>query len=743
MNKLFKKMLASALGFSMLALCSGCQTAAVKPRPFNENFETQSIESNTVAENEYFRLGWDSEYKRILLEDKSNGHVWSTTPSSALTPQTYASGNPKIVNPQVNSPVVIEYSDSESQELVDVTAYAASVRENSVSEEKTDNGLRATYYFPDVEVSVPVEYTLRENGVNIAIDAAGITEGKYKLCKISVAPFMCSIENSEENGYLFVPSGSGALIYKKAESDIPLTYSQEVYGADKARHLEYEEKATMEKEIRLPVYGAKSGDSALCAIIEEGAESASIEVSAAAANIGYSGICAAFSVRGYQWVKIKNKYQRLYCESPTKEKFSVTFCPLYGERASYIGMAETYRAYLNEKYGLSDCRNENMLSLEIVGGANIRTTFLGIPHNKFLPVTTVKKAGEIINELYELTGQKMSVKLYGYGQSGIDAGKPGGGFSLNSSLGNSTEMKKLAQLCKEKDIELFNDFDIVRFNKSGNGVSTVSDKTITVNGQTVSCYDYGLWSGTRNYNTDKYFLVSRSKLAGLTERLGKTVNKYGLDGISLDTLSNYCYSDYSSANFFVKGNMANDVSSGLKNLKDSGVKIACSDANDYAAVYASQVYNAPLQSSGFYLFDEDVPFYEMVFKGYVPLSSDSLNLASSERETLLRAIEGGCGLNYRVSGKFDIRLLTSMTPDFYGTDYSDVKARIESAVAENREYYESIRGAKIIGHSILGDGLRKTVFDNGCTVYVNYSQQDKTIDNTVVEAMSYKLLKGE
>jgi len=73
MNKLFRNLLALTLAFLMLALCSGCQTAVVKPRPFNANFEILSVYKEIVAENESFILAWESEYKRILL--KLSGEV--------------------------------------------------------------------------------------------------------------------------------------------------------------------------------------------------------------------------------------------------------------------------------------------------------------------------------------------------------------------------------------------------------------------------------------------------------------------------------------------------------------------------------------------------------------------------------------------------------------------------------------------------------------------------------------------
>ena len=90
-----------------------------------------------------------------------------------------------------------------------------------------------------------------------------------------------------------------------------------------------------------------------------------------------------------------------------------------------------------------------------------------------------------------------------------------------------------------------------------------------------------------------------------------------------------------------------------------------------------------------------------------------------------------------------MRLVTAPTPNFYGSDYSDIKPSIEKTVSENSEFYENVKGAKITTHSIMGDGLRKTTFDNGRIVYVNYSQQAITVENTVIGAMSYKLLKGE
>ena len=49
-----------------------------------------------------------------------------------------------------------------------------------------------------------------------------------------MTPYFASCANSEDN-YLFVPSGSGALMYTNETADGTRKYTQEVYGIDAAK----------------------------------------------------------------------------------------------------------------------------------------------------------------------------------------------------------------------------------------------------------------------------------------------------------------------------------------------------------------------------------------------------------------------------------------------------------------------------------------------------------------------------
>ena len=741
MSVYFKQAIAFIITVSMLLLCCGCGTAVVNEIKYDKT-DSSSFDGVKVSENDKFCLNFDDDYKRITLFDKVHNTTWSTTPADAMSQRYDESGSPVNNHPQLESPILVDYLDTETQNLNTAVSYTESIKEGNVSAKAIKNGIKVTYYFEELKISVPVEYVLTENGINISVITKEIKQKKFKVCRISVAPFMCSVLNTATDGYLFVPSGSGALIYPKETGIMPSTYSQEVYGYDAARLLESETKNTTENEIRMPVYGAKIGNKAMCAIITEGAESANIEVSVGASNIGFSGVYTTFDVRGYNWVESTYEYKRLYSDSLIENKLTVSYYPLYDKDADYVGIANVYRNYINEKYGSSDENKGNMISLKIIGGLEVKNTFLGVPYDDFYTATSIKDAKKIIEETAKNVSGSLAVDLIGFGKSGLDIGKIAGGYSINSKLGNKKDIALLNDYCDQEDIDLFVNFDVIQFGKSAKNANLLFDKAINVNGQSSIKYYYSIWSRTRNLKFDKYFLIKRSKLDSVADTLLKFADKSELSGVGFDTLSNMCYSDYSDSKTFVKGNMAKDVSAIMKKYVDKDLKIAVNDANDYSASFASQIIDAPLQSADFRVFDESVPFYEIVFSGYVPTSSVSVNLAANSDDLLLKIIETGCGLTFTVSNNYDTKLMDSAQSVFYGSKYSDVKPLIKEIALKYKEIYDKIGNTKIINHQIIDNGIRKTTFENGYSVYVNYNSYSYKINDLTIEAKGY-IVEGE
>ena len=172
--------------------------------------------------------------------------IWSNIPYEYLQEQ----GTSNVVNSTLNITVM----NISSMKLDEVRGYTEAVSKGRISSEKIENGLRITYYFDNYEISIPVEYTLRKNSLETLIKTEEIIEcGEYKLTSISLNPYLTSTANNSEN-YLFVPTGSGALMYADERAEKARSYTGSVYGEDASRIMT--EVTTDPEHIYLPVFGS-------------------------------------------------------------------------------------------------------------------------------------------------------------------------------------------------------------------------------------------------------------------------------------------------------------------------------------------------------------------------------------------------------------------------------------------------------------------------------------------------------
>ena len=719
--------------FLSAALCAcGGEKSAVKK--FDPKHEKKLSQSFTAAENESFSLSWDSEHYRILLTDKHNGRVWSTLPSKLQEPRYDEDGFEETNHPHTETPLTLEYVDPETLQIELLYAYTGSLKRGDYAIERLDNGLEITYYFSKQEISVPVRYTLLDDGINISVDPDKITENSEYIYRIILSPFFASAENSSESDYLFVPSGSGALIYPRDWSaDTSYTASYPVYGTDLVSENTKSGGIDNAEPVRLPVFGAKSGSDAVCGIIEDGAECASIECGVGNRTYGYSSVYAAFQIRGY--------FSNTYSENTTSSKLSVSYYPLYGENADYNGMANRYREYLTEKYSLKDTENDIALSLKLIGGTHISAQALGVPYDKLFVTTSLKEAEDIVEKIHGNTGVSPAVQLVGFGASGIDTDKIAGDYKIASVFGGKKQLKALSDYCDAINAPLYLDFDIVYFARSGGGIRKMFDYAVTPVGQRALRYKTEF--GTGNSYSNKEYFIMREKLVEAGEKAAKTAERLKINGVSFSTASAGAYSDYAERKYFVKSGFASDYAAIAEKCRSGGMRLLGDNANAYSAACASLITCAPTQSAKNDLFTVDIPFYEMVFKGYIPMTADAVNLSVEPKNAVLRAAEAGCGLSYTLTARYDKALMTSKQTLYHGTAFSGLENSIYETVSDYSEYFECIKNAKITSHKILENGLRKTEFDNKTAVYVNYGSTELLSEAGTVAAGSYMIVKGE
>jgi hypothetical protein len=128
----------------------------------------------------------------------------------------------------------------------------------------------------------------------------------------------------------------------------------------------------------------------------------------------------------------------------------------------------------------------------------------------------------------------------------------------------------------------------------------------------------------------------------------------------------------------------------------------------------------------------------MVLRGSKALYSEPLNLSSKDNEgLLLKAISTGVYPSFSLCYQVPDRLMDSYADRFYGSLFSANKDAVIKAASLTAGYYRAVGNAGIKRFEQLDANFRRTVFDNGVTVTVNFGEQDAVIDGVTVKAKSY------
>ena len=700
----------------LVGLLAGCGEKAAGTA-FDAEAPSQLLSSRMLAESGRFELNWDNPSRSVQLRDKSTGRVWSNIPYE------YIQSGGSSAN--VQSTLSISVVDNTTMKSDSLRSFDEVNEKGRTVCEPIANGMRITYYFDEYQISIPVEYVLDEDALLATVCTAAIGEGEaYSLVSVSLAPFLCAVSNEAADGYLFVPAGSGALMYARENADKTRKYSAEVYGADAAR-LQPEELVD-ETAIRLPVFGASGGGHALLGIIEQGAESAMIEAEAGNSRTGYSNAFATFYVRGYdsfpttQWMLSYQDLQR-FSTQRLGTPCSVRYYPLAGEEAGYNGMAARYREYLAQsgEGGASSLKQE-AYSLTILGGVQVTSLSGGIPHKVTRAMTTFQQARDMLAQIRPVLEKPGAVRLVGFGDKGIDPGKIAGGFGFIGAYGSSAQRTGLEEDCAQAGIPLFTDFDLVQYSGSGSGFSYLTGSAKTAMLHTAERYAINV--PLREYNKDiTCRLLKRGLLGEAVGKLIDTAGKQGISGVSLGSLGSLAYSDFTQDAYVVKGGIGTDVSGFIGRVRGAAHAVAVAEANGYAAHAADVVFDVPVKNGEYFAFDERIPFYEMVFVGAKPLYAPAVNLEAVPEKQAMLAVASGAGLGFTLIGTYDADYTENCTQKLYAAAFEDNFAAMQQMVSRLAPVYEAIAGAGIAQYELPADGVSRTVFTNGVTVYANHT----------------------
>ncbi|MBQ4130710.1 MAG: hypothetical protein IJD71_00035 [Clostridia bacterium] len=721
-KKQILRVLALVMALCLIAVCfSGCGKEAVK-NPY-KSYGENILESRVLASNDNFELAWDSNAKAVLYKTK-DGKYWSDIYYEGYLDGSVGTNGMSPISITVFNNKTLEWSTITSGSVMDLYLDDGS-KAGNIYCGAIDNGIRVYYFFEQYKIAVPIDYVLRDDHIEISVNSADILEdGKdYRLISVGFMTNFGAVKN-DKSANIFVPTGTGAIINCAEDVDGIKEYTGTIYGDDITNRVPMDKIDNT--ALRMPVFGSYDAEKGLLGIIDSAMGSATLTVNASNDRTGYSTVSPEFYVRGYDTFRKVYYGQNMGVTSTKRpnddisnQTFKVLYYPLFGDEANYNGMAKKYQSYLVAKGLLTKTNTvSSPYSITLLGGTNTTKSFFGIPYKKISPLTTFTEAKSILEKLNKDIGVLPQVRLLAYGDSGLRPGTIAGGSKYPSEYGSKKDLLSLVDYCKNTN--LFLDFDIITYSKSGNGFSLSGDVAKTAIG-----YKAERFPTTPTRVQDKknpYYALGRDSLAKAAEKALKKADKYSANAVSLSTLGMYAYSDYKDNTYINRNLIEAEAKAILDNAKKQGYVTAVADANAYAAAAADVVFDVPLTSGEYDVFSYDIPFYQMVFSSYKPLYSNPVNSEANLDRAIAKSVAYGMGLGYYITNGYVDDSDDLGEYKLYQTVFDDNDEKIKKTLIDDNfiSIYNKVNGAALVNYK-LTKGLAKSVFSNGVVIYTNLS----------------------
>lgn len=693
--------------------------------------------NDIIIQNDNYSMAADSSTGLFRITDKSTGYVWDSVPDN-LDDDTLSKKKDKL---DYGSQLLIEYVNNDDFVNAGKTETANSkiqcVNKGTAEVEKIDNGIKVTYNFEKVNIIIPVKYVLTEAGFKASICTKEIKEGKdFSLISVNLLPtFGAADWNSK--GYIFVPDGSGAIIdYNNGVNENK--YEADIYGKELTTKVI--QKKLNNETIRMPVFGSYNSDTCngFVGIVTTGDSSASVKVVCGNAECGYNMISTSMKYRFFDSDSLlsqANTTQKMYRISKQKyslKEYAVNYYLFKTEETGYVKMADIYRNYLVKNKNLEKTASKSVVNIDTYGAFETDGNFLGIKYKKLVPLTKYNEVKKITDELKKNGVDDIAVRYIGWSNDGILNRSQMKSVKFINTLGSKKQWKKMITDLDKNGIKVCLDADLLLLRKGGNSLysANVFNKRIAQQQYMPSVYSTRL-------NVDSWYLLSLCKIGNAAEKYLKSLVSNNISDISLSTLTNMIYSDFNEKQGIFRSEFSAIAENILKKYKKEGITVSGEEANAYALPYLSKIYKAPVTSSGYKLFNREIPFYQIVLHGYIPMTVKPAQHDYYDNYNFLKAVETGSELLFNgIYGESNI-FRESLQEDLYSSTYDLWSDKAIEQYKLYKEVFNAVANLEITDHYEVAENVMKTVFADSVTVIVNYNDTDVVIDGNTVSAKSF------
>ena len=577
--------------------------------------------------------------------------------------------------------------------------------------------------------------------VEIPFDSLESREG-YPIYTLTPLPYF-GAGGPEDEGYLMVPEGGGALIHFNNNKTSQAAYYSNVYGWDMALS---RDAVVHDTRVYFNVFGVANGEDSFLCIMEEGVPYASVQADISGHGSSYNHVNAVYSICPRELYEIGDVgSQDIYKFLETLPDETLTQRYRFVDSGSYVDMAKCYQGYLKDKYGQYFAENGDEttpVALEIVGAVDKVKQILGVPVSRPLKLTKYSEVEDMIRQLTSEGMDNISVKYTGWCNGGVNQ-KILRKAKTISDLGSKKDLQELGSAAKELGVDLYlegvthYEFDSGIFD----GFFSFTDAARFLSKERAELFQYNPVTYSAREGLDSYYLLHADLIQEMTDTLVEAAKKYNANVAFRDTGMDL------SSDYYLKKTVSRNAAmlaqaQQLKEIADGGQKIMINMGNDYAIPYVDMVTNMDLAGSGYTILDDEVPFYQIAIHGFVNYTGAPLNTCGDMQEELLESAEYGAGLSFSLMRETAFALQKTLYTEYYASDFAAWHDRMMEIYNRYNSELGHVFDQEITGHEKLGEDLSCTVYEDGTKVYVNYSFTDAvTEDGVEVPARDYKVVR--
>jgi hypothetical protein len=680
-----------------------------------------------AAENEELALYVNGASLGIKVRNKRTGFTWNGTLDEKDETMNGTWQN------FFQSGVSIEYMDSKSK----VRTASVTGEEAKVALKTSADGFSAVVDFDKLGISLTLEARLADDAIEFRIPFDSIEESgeDNRLQSVFVYPFFGGTKGvRQEEGYMLIPDGSGALVSLNEPTIATQPYIGRVYGDDlgmKGSPAMSDSLALPPEQVHLPAFGIarEAGKDAFAALIEGGAAYAEIRSYPSGVTTDYNWTAAKWMYREtyFQPVDLKGNGITLNQERKNRFDAGLKLMLLGGEDADYSGMAKRVREELASDGMLPKPRPADAdgaavpIQLEVI----VAETKKELVGSKVIPMTTAEQLDGILADLRAGGVENVSVVVSGYSEGG-SAGASPKHMPFESATGGALDWKAVAEKYEALGVPMYFFADYVVAWKAADGYGD-RDIAMSAADQLLS-----LWPDV--------WLLHPTASERLFDAEAKKFAANGISRIAMGSVGNNLFT--SNGNPAVSREDAiRAYQSMLTNEDIRGFVLF--KPHDYLWKHAERIADLPTTTSQYLMASEEVPFLQMVLKGYVDYYASASNFHANPDEALLKLIDYGSYPSFYVTHNEPTELLGTNGEWLYTSQYAVWKDRIAEEYKAVSEALLPVRGAAFEDRSEVRAGVFKNSYSNGATIYINYTSEEATVDGTTIPPQAFLVKEGD